>query len=468
MSPPRALALLAVLFACDPRPEATPASEATPAKGVTPSPGATQPDAPVAPVVVEVGPAGALDGVRVLAAEVADLRGQPALGEMFLREVAAVDPWASLVDWAEVSTRLLGRPVRQVHFLEHAGPVVGLATTPDGRRIAAVSSEGVVRVWTIDGDAVTSVDLPGARGRFNDIDISRDGARVVAGGGGIGRRGEDAPVWLWSVEGGLVGELRGHTDAVIEMAFRPDGLAVATSSMDGTARVWDATNAAPLAEFKVVGPRYPAQPPDMPSTLAAVGSLAWRPDGQRLATGDYSGAVYEWTVGKDRPTTTMRGHTDDVTALQYSADGERLVSGSADRTAKIWKPASGALERTLELRNEVKVVAFSADRARLVTVSSPDDARVWHLGHGHAEVLKGSRWPRSASFSADGAYLVTTDEDVAALWRGHGAAGIEVLRGHDAELIDARFTDDGRIVTAGVDGSVRVWQIERGTPTPYA
>lgn len=463
MHPPRALGLLAVLVACDPRAtETAPTKERAPGEA-TP---VTEPSGPVDAPAVAAG--GSLDAVRVLAAEVADLRGQPALAEMFLREVAAADPWADLVDWAELSTRLLGRPVRQVHRLEHAGPVLALATTPDGRRIAAVSSEGAVRVWTIDGGAVRSVDLPEARGRFSHVDISRDGARVVAGGGGIGRAGKDAPVWLWSVEGGLIGELRGHTDAVIEVAFRPDGQAVATSSMDGTARVWDATSAAPLAKFAVVGPKFPDMPlADGISSMAAVGSLAWRPDGRRLATGDHTGAIHEWAVGEDRPATTLRGHTDDVTALQYSADGERLASGSADGTARIWAPATAKLERTLELKSAVKLVALSADRARLVTVTSdPEDARVWHLERGRAEVLKGSRWPRGASFSADGAYLVTADEDLAALWRGHGAAGIEVLRGHEGELIDARFTADGRIVTGGVDGSVRVWQVERGTRAP--
>lgn len=465
----RALGLL-ILVACDPRaPEATPGQEPTQeptAAEEAPTRDAKSPgEAPAAATAATVEP---LDTVRVLAAEVADLRAQPALAEMFLREVATADPWSHVVDWAELSTRLLGRPVRQVHRLEHAGPVVGMAMTPDGRRIAAVSSEGAVRVWTIEADVVTSVDLPGARGRFRHVDISRDGGRVVAGGGGIGRNGRDSPVWLWSVEGGLVGELRGHTDAVLEMAFRPDGQAVATSSMDGTARVWDASSAAPLATFAVVGPKYPELPPGEGS-LAIVGSIAWRPDGQRLATGDHSGAIHEWAVGKDRPLTTLRGHTDEITALQYSADGERLVSGAADDTARVWVTATAKLERTLELKHDVTLVSFSADRARLVTATLvPEDVRVWQLESGRAELLKGSRWPLSASFSADGAYLVTADDDLALLWRGHGAAGIDALRGHEGELVDARFTDDGRIVTAGVDGSVRVWQIDRGTRTPYA
>src|SRR5690606_32703627 len=62
----------------------------------------------------------------------------------------------------------------------------------------------------------------------------------------------------------------------------------------------------------------------------------------------------------------------------------------------------------------------------------------------------------------------TADTEVAIVWRGHGAAWIDVLRGHDARVSDARFTADGRIITAGSDGSVRVWQLDRGTRTPDA
>ncbi|MEZ4448963.1 MAG: WD40 repeat domain-containing protein [Nannocystaceae bacterium] len=384
---------------------------------------------------------------------------------MLLREVATPDPWSSLVDWAEISTRLLGRAARQVHRLEHAGPVVAFAATPDGRRIAAVSSEGLVRVWTIGGDTVASVDLPGAHGRFRLIDISRDGARVVAGGG-VSEHGKAAPVWLWSVEGGLIGELRGHTGSVNDVAFRPDGLAAATASSDGTARVWDATNAAPMAEFKVPRRQTPDLWDDMASPWASVNRIAWRPDGQQLATGDVDGGVYEWTVGREKPTSTMRGHTRDVTALHYSADGERLVSGSSDDTMRIWVPATGALERTLELERGVEAVAFSPDRSRLATVSAtPESALVWHLGFERAEPLKGTRWPVSVAFSDDGAYLVTADTNVAVVWRGSGFAWIDVLRGHDAHVFDARFTADGCILTAGHDGSVRVWQLDLGTRT---
>jgi WD40 repeat protein len=403
------------------------------------------------------------DEVRVLAAEVALLREQPALAEMFLREVADPTPWSSLPGWAAAAAELRGRPVRQALQMRHDGPVDGFAVTPDGRHVATVAREGRVRVWTIAGDTATSVDLPGARGQFTAIAISDDGSRVVGGGGGIGRFDEGAPVWLWSVAGGLIGELRGHQDAVLELAFRPDGQAAATSSMDGTVRVWDAATAAELAVFRVAPSMFPEMPPGGPSMMAAVSGLAWRPDGQRIATGDHTGAVFEWMVGQERPTTTLRGHTDDVSVLRYSADGSRLVSGSRDNTARVWDPAAGTLLHTFTFEHTIDDATFSPDGQFLATLAYAGDARVWHLETGRPTKLEGSRWPRSVSFSPDGAYIVTADNQVGLLWRGHGAAGLGVLRGHEGELAGARFTADGRIVTASRDGSVRVWQVDRGT-----
>lgn len=399
-----------------------------------------------------------LDPVRVLGGEVAALREQPALAEMFLREVGAPEPWLSLPGWLGVSARLRGAPARQVLRLPHVGRIVGFDATPDGRRVAAVAIDGQVRVWTIAGDSATSVDLTGARGTFYKIEISDDGERVVAGGAFEA----DSRVWLWSVADGLVGELRGHKDAVLELAFRPDGRAIASTGMDGTLRVWDAATGAQQSMVQVATSKYPDVPDGGLMMSAAVSGLAWRPDGQRLATGDHTGKIQEWVVGQATPVTTLTGHTGDVGMVRYSDDGQRLVSSARDNSVRVWSPATGKLEHTFTAHNDAGDAVLSPDGRSLVTLVFPKESLLRDLESGHTTDLGELGWVKTAAFLRDGTQLVTTSGDVAALWRGHGRSGLARLTGHEGELLGARFTADGRVITVGSD-DVRVWQVYRGT-----
>ena len=450
--------LVALAMACDARPG--PEAAATVGAAATPGASADPPASATNGASAAAMPAGReLDLVRVLAAEVAVLRGQPGLAEMFVREVASAAPWAEVEGWAAVAVPRRGPPVRQVLRLAVDGPLLGFAITPDGSRVAAIGRGGLVRVWKLVGLEATATDLRGASGTFFRVALSPDGSRVAAGG-------KDGHVWLWSTGGDLIGELRGHVDAVHELAFRPDGQALATAGRDGTVRVWDAATAAPIATIQVAPPRYPDMPADMVS--ADVSGLAWRPDGQRLATGDHTGVVHEWVVGQAAPALTMRGHTDDILVVRYSRDGARLLSASSDHTVRVWQAATGALERTLTgLPDSVTEAVFSPDGGRVAASSLGGGARVWGLDGDHSAELEGLRYPGGLDFSPDGAYLVVAEEgEVAHLWRGHGAAGLGTLKGHEGRLMGVRFTTAGQIVTADLAGTVRVWRVDRGAPMP--
>ena len=146
-------------------------------------------------------------------------------------------------------------------------------------------------------------------------------------------------------------------------------------------------------------------------------------------------------------------HDGAVTSLALSSDGSRLVTGSADETARLWVVRTGEELRVLRGHTDSIVsVAFSRDGARVATASTDTTARVWETASGESHVLEGHPEAlTSIRFSPDGKRVVTASIDGQVRnWPVAGGQEPVVFRGHVSQVADARFSPDGRwVVTAG-------------------
>jgi WD domain, G-beta repeat len=124
--------------------------------------------------------------------------------------------------------------------------------------------------------------------------------------------------------------LVGHANAVLSVAFSPDGHTLATGSRDQTVRLWNVTD--------------PAHPALLGQPLTGhpdwVNEVAFSPDGRTLASGSGDQTVRLWNVTDPAHPTPLgqplTGHTDNVTAVAFSPDGRTLATGSADNTVWLW------------------------------------------------------------------------------------------------------------------------------------
>ena len=162
-------------------------------------------------------------------------------------------------------------------------------------------------------------------------------------------------------------------------------------------------------------------------------------------------------------------HDDGLFVVQFSPDGEKVVTASSDHTARVWNARTGQpLSPPMKHENRVGGAEFSPDGLRVVTASDDSTARIWDAQTGRplTEPLthQGEVW--TAHFSTDGRRVLTASEDgTAQVWdAGTGKPVAKPMR-HAAAVWCAAFSPDNlRVVTASRDKTARVWDAGTGQP----
>ncbi|KAL8353836.1 hypothetical protein RB601_003595 [Gaeumannomyces tritici] len=225
--------------------------------------------------------------------------------------------------------------------------------------------------------------------------------------------------------------LEGHGGSVSSVAFSPDGQRLASGSGDNTVKLWDAATGACLQTLE--------------GHSDEVLSVAFSPDGQRLASASYDKTVKLWDAATGACLQTLEGHSSSVSSIAFSPDGQRLASGSDDETVKLWDAATGACLQTLEGHSSsVSSVAFSPDGQRLVSGSYDKTVKLWDAATGVClQTLEGHSWyVNSVAFSPDGQRLASgSGDNTVKLWDAATGACLQTLEGHSWLIPPYRFWD---------------------------
>ena len=201
----------------------------------------------------------------------------------------------------------------------------------------------------------------------------------------------------------------------------------------------------------------------------SVNSVAFSPDGRHIVSGSNDRTIRVWDaqigvqVGN-----SLQGHTQPVNSVAFSPDGRHIASGSSDRTIRVWDAQTGVqVGNSLQGHTDwVNSVAFSPDGRHIVSGSYDKTIQVWdaqigvQVGNslqGHTEAVN------SVAFSPDGRHIVSGSNDsTIRVWDAQ--TGVQVgnsLQGHTQAVKSVSFSPDGRhIVSGSYDSTIRVWDAQ--------
>jgi WD40 repeat protein len=347
-----------------------------------------------------------------------------------------------------------------------------VAISPDGTKIAAGYSDG--NPASPDNSAVLWDAASGAklgtltytRGNYTSGAVSAafspDGSRLLTGNRSQTYSGQKANLWDLSTNA----EIRffdGNLDTVCSVAFSSDGTKILTASSGGNelypagigmAKIWDGmTGGTEIRTFS--------------GHAGPVHSAALSPDGTKVLTGSEDKTARLWNAATEDGITTFTGHTSAVYSVAFSRDGTKVLTGSADYTAKLWNASTGDLITTFSGHaGPVYSAALSPDGTKVLTGSSDCSAKLWDAStgaeirtfSGHTSVVP------SVAFSPDGTKVLTGSYDnTAKLWNASTGTEIRTFSGHTGAVYSVAFSPDGtKVLTGSVDYTAKLWNASTG------
>lgn len=276
----------------------------------------------------------------------------------------------------------------------HKGAVIGIDISADGQFLATSSNDKTAKLWSRNGQFQHSLPHDST---VLSVGFSPDSQHLVTGS-------LSGQLKVWNLDGGLEWRIQAHEGPIWSIAFSPDRRPIMATGGNKAIHLWrqDGTLALTI-------------PLDSPTY-----GLSFSPDGQTLAAAMLDGTIQLWSRQGERRH-VLTGHGGSVWNVAFCSPRSdtapqpseyRLVSVSADRTAKVWNTA-GELIQTLQTAEAgLRGVDCSRGGEYIATAGQDNQIHVWMANGDFIRTLKGHQSAvRKVKFSPDGTELASISQD---------------------------------------------------------
>lgn len=256
-------------------------------------------------------------------------------------------------------------------------------------------------------------------------------------------------------------ELPTHKADVYCGAWSPDGQRLATGSRDATAIIWEIGEEGYINHYLL----------DHATQQARQGkdivTLSWNASGTILATGCYDGSARLWTNRGELKSVLVK-HTDAIFTVQFSPDGQYLLTGAADAKIIMWTVATGEVRQVfsdhegrvldLDWRDNTTFASCSGD-SKICVYTVGQQKAVFVLS-GHTEEINKIEWDPSRRMLAS-----CSDDTTVRVWRPFDRTAPVILHGHTNNVYTIKWAPGSQkiLVSGAFDSTVRVWDVQNRT-----
>jgi WD40 repeat protein len=204
-----------------------------------------------------------------------------------------------------------------------------------------------------------------------------------------------------------------------------------------------------------------------------VSALRMTPDGKLAVSGSSDKTVRIWDLVNRQQTHIMDGHEARVHDVAISGDGRVAISGSEDQTARLWDVESGKSLRILKGHiKAIEAVAISGDGSLALTGGSDNVLKLWEVKSGLELVtFQGHSGPvNDLAFSPDHQRVISvsgsqfSQDNSVRLWDLDSRTCLQTMTGHEKPIWAIHYCADGkRALSGGEEGLLKLWDLASGS-----